>query len=429
MSDIAPTPEQRLGMRSAIVGQAFGCMAVLSLSNGLLLLYLSELGFGSAATMVLLALPSVILPVLQLPLAHRADRRGQKRMVVNGTALGTVGYLLIAASGFLPGAGAGAGAAAGIAVFAVGNTMHNAGWYALLSPAVPAAMRGAFFGRLRLSWQLAGLGFGIACTLILAQDSPRLVYQGILAVVTLGMAVRVACMRRIPELEAPIPHGRGLVEGVVVVARAPGYAAFCCYAFLLTLATASAPTLFALIEKKSVGFGDRGVVWMGNLLALGCVLGFFAGGRLVDRLGTKWMFLICHGCFAATFFLFLARDAVPVPTMWWLGALNVAYGAAWAGSSIAISTEMLALVPREDKALSTGLCSALQVAGAGLAGLLSAGAIALGVLSDRWGGAGSTLGAYDTLLLLSGVLVTVLVVALGLVPSVMRPAQWVPRDA
>ncbi len=65
------------------------------------------------------------------------------------------------------------------------------------------------------------------------------------------------------------------------------------------------------------------------------------------------------------------------------------------------------------------LCTTLQVAGGGLAGLFSAGAIHLGILSVNWTIIGHTRSAYDAILLINGLLVVMLVVALGLVPSVI----------
>nr|MBA3710546.1 hypothetical protein [Planctomycetota bacterium] len=40
---------------------------------------------------------------------------------------------------------------------------------------------------------------------------------------------------------------------------------------------------------------------------------------------------------------------------------------------------------------------------------------------------GTPLGSYDAMLLIFAILVIILVVALGLVPSVISKAQWVPK--
>jgi membrane protein YdbS with pleckstrin-like domain len=40
---------------------------------------------------------------------------------------------------------------------------------------------------------------------------------------------------------------------------------------------------------------------------------------------------------------------------------------------------------------------------------------------------GAQMSAYDTLLLVSAVMIVLLVVTLGLVPSVVRKAEWIPK--
>jgi MFS family permease len=417
------TPEQRRGMRAVILGQAFGCLGAQSFLNGLLLVYLGKLGFGGASSLLLLSLPSLIQPVLVLPLAHRADHGHRTRMVARGGLINSAGFAVICAGGFLAGVASDALVVAGIVGFAIGNAMMNAPWYSMLSPLVPTSMRGAFFGMLRLSWQVSSLGFGVVCASVLARDSSMLLLQGILGTIVCGQLARVACLRRVPELEPPSSAATSLTDELLEAARSPGYAPFCCYVFLLTLFTANVPMVLALVEREAAGFGDRAVVWMGNSLALGAVGGFFLGGRLIDRVGTKPVFLICHFAYGAIFFAVLARDLIPVPVVWWMGALNIACGVVGAGSSVAISTEMLALAPPAHRSVSTGLCSCLIMAGGGMAGLLNAGAIRLGIFAEHWTIGGATLSAYDTILLLDGVLVVVLVVALGLVPSVMAKAE------
>jgi MFS family permease len=422
-----PTPAQRRGMRAAIAGQTFGCLAATSFTNGLLLLYLAKQGLGSASALLLLSLPSMIQPPLVLPLAFIADHTGRRRMLLRGAMVGGLGFAVLTAAASWTGTRAAVCAALGITLYAIGSAQLNATWYSLLSAVVPPTMRGSFFGTLRLTWQLAALGFGVACASLLAHDSSLRLLQGMFGVIAISLAIRSFLFRGIAELDRPEASGARLIDQVTESARSPGYAAFCCYVFLLTLVTANVAALLPLIERESIGFGDRLVLWMGNLLAFGSVVGFFLGGRLVDRVGTKPMFLICHGAFGAIFVGVVARPFVPIPEVIWLGALNAAYGVVMAGSSVAISTEMLALAPPTYRSVSTGLCNCLLLAGAGLAGLLSSAAIKLGVFSEHWTIGSATLSAYDTILLGNGVLVVLLIVTLGLVPSVMRKAEWTPK--
>ena len=56
------------------------------------------------------------------------------------------------------------------------------------------------------------------------------------------------------------------------------------------LFTGACPMIFSLLEKDVLGFSDDRIVLIGNLMALGGMLGFVLGGRMVDRFGTKYVF-------------------------------------------------------------------------------------------------------------------------------------------
>ncbi|MCW8132053.1 MAG: MFS transporter [Planctomycetota bacterium] len=421
------TPLQRRGIRASIWGQVFGCLGYLSFSNQTMFLYLAKQEFTSATIVILIALPGIVQALSLIPCSFIADRRGKKAMGMWGCAVMAGGFTAVTCAGFVQPPYSWAAIAAGIVAYGLGQAMFSASWFALLSPLVPVEIRGRYFGTMRLSWQIAGIVFGLAASSFLAKDSPMLTYQIIFGIVTAGMFVRVALYGYIPELEAAKPSGRGLLASVVEIVRVNGYASFCCYVFLITLVTFGGPSLFALVEKDYLHFGDNTIGWMGNLYMIGSMFGFVAGGWMVDRLGTKPVFLICHFTYGLVLFLFLIRHLSPVPAEIYLGALNGVYGLVWAASTIAVSTEMLALIPPENKSLSTGLCQTLLMAGQALAGALSAGAINLGLFRVGWKFLGGVMSDYDAQLLLNATLVVILVVALGLVPSVVRKAEWVPK--
>lgn len=426
-SESEATPLQRRGMRNAILAQVFGCVSYVVFQNGMLLLYFTVLDISSIGIMVYLALPGVAQALLLIPCAFLADRYGKKRVGHMGSALMVIGFASLAMAGFGGTASIHLLVAFGTTAYGMGLSLFIGGWFALLHPLVPSSMRGSFFGRLRFSWQSTAIVFGAIGTALLSRDTPIHVFQIIVVVIAVCFIIRVIFYQRIPEVEASIPRSAGFGKALGEVVRAKGYASFCCYIFLLTLFTAHAPVLFGLIEKKGLGLGDNQVAWMGNVLAMGSVAGFLLGGRMVDRWGTKPVFLYCHFAYGATLFLFLARDLLGVPVIYPLYVLNGVFGVVVAASSIAISTEMLELSPRENRSLATAVCMTLFWAGTAFSGLLSAGAIRLGIFKDEWEFFGNTLTAFDSLLLIFGVLVVLLVVSLGLVPSVMRKAEWVPK--
>lgn len=422
-----PTPQQRRAMWHAIAQACFSAPGYMAYTNGLLLLYLVALGVDSGRIVFYLALPSVSQALLMVPTAYVADRVGKRKVGLTGVVLELIGLTVAALAPSLSDGSAEPIAVVGILAHAVGSTLYTSSWFALLYPIVPESMRGRFFGRLRLSWQLFSIVLVIACAFTLSETSPVWMFQLMIGGIVVLLAVRLINYVRIPELEHLRPT-KGLLASVITIMRSGDFTSFCAYVFMLSLFTGACPVLFGLVEKHVLGWGDDRIMWMGNLYMIGSVVGFAVGGRMVDRLSTKPVFMVCHFGYGVIMFLFLLRAAPAGAILVVVSATNFALGAVWAASSIAISTEMLALIPAANKALSTSLCVALQRAGAALSSVLVYGTLSLGVLRDQWTIAGQWFSPYDTLLLGCGVMVVLMVVTLGLVPSVLRKAEWIPRQ-
>ena len=414
-------------MRSVILAQCFGALGAQAFESNFMLLYLAALGVGSSGILMYLAILPFVQAVLLLPAAWWADGRGKKLVGMTGLVLTVVGFAAIAGAGSLR---AGVGPkliGGGATVFATGIALFSAGWFALLSPIVPPEARGRFFARLRISWRSVGIVFAGCCGFLLSKDSPVATFQIVLAVVVAAQVGRLIFYRQVPEVERPVAHQRGVMSSLGEIIRLDGFASFCCYLFLLTLFTTNSQVLFGLIEKKILLYGDGLVIWMANLTMIGSLLGFLLGGWIVDRLGTKSVFLGCHFSFGAILTLFLFRGLFPVPSVFVLGPIHFLFGMVISALSIAVSTEVLALLPRENKSLAAAVVATLQRGGVAVSGMLSAWALRAGLLSDSWTLWGMPMSSYDSLLLLCAVMVVLLVVTLGLVPSVIRKAEWMPR--
>jgi len=418
------TPEQKRGMRSTILAQCFGCLSFLAFSNSLLLVYLTQLQVSTARIVAYLSLPALGEALLIVPSAFLADRYGKRRIGLAGVTAETLGFGLLTVSGAFTGPLAEAWVVMGAAVFAVGRALFNSSWYALLSPVVPESMRGEFFGRLRFSWQLCGILFAALCAAALPREAPPWIYQVLLAVMTASLVVKFFFYRTIPELEKASDMRGGFWRAMGHVVRAEGFLSFCAYVFLLSLFTAGCPIIFGLVEKDVLKLGDGLVVMLGTVLMIGSVFGFLAGGKAVDRFGTKPAFLVCHFFYGVVLVVFVARAIVPGILVPFIAALSFLFGFVRAISSIAISTELLALMPADNKSLSSSTCMALQTSGGALSGVLAAWALQAGMLSPRWSLRGLEMTAYDSVLLACAAMIVLLVVTLGLVPSVLRKSQW-----
>lgn len=412
-------------MRAVTLAQCLGIFGELLFLNGVMLLYATALGLSSERVIAYLSLPWLIYSMLSVPAAFLSDRHGKKRIGNCGQVLIIGGMGAIALAGWPRSPWNEVLLVGGIIAFGAGNALFYSSWFALLSPIVPEEIRGRFFGSFRFAWQTVGILLTGLCTLFLSRQSPVGIFQAVLGATAVGIVARmIVYQRRIPEVEPVTVDAQGFKSTVLHALRAEGYMSFCAYVFLLTFFTAAAPTVFALIEKKVLQFGDNQVVWLGNLGMVGALIGYLVGGRYVDRYGTKGVFLVCHFAYGATLLLFLCRNLLPWPIFAYLGAINLLFGLVSATSGIAISTEMLALIPEANKSLSTSICVTLQFAGNALSGVLSAWVLDLGILQESWKWFGATLSRYDAIVLAFAIMVILLVVTLGLVPSVLRK----PRD-
>ena len=168
--------------------------------------------------------------------------------------------------------------------------MSFSNWFALLHPLIPQQIRGRFFGRLRLTWQGFGFLFSLLVFYLLEQNPGLEVYHWVLGFLVLFLMVRIPIFWSIPEVEKSSPSKESFFQALMKVLRIPGYLPFCAYCFLLMLFTGACPMIFSLLEKDVLGFSDDQIVLIGNLMALGGMLRFVLGRRMVDRFGTNVCF-------------------------------------------------------------------------------------------------------------------------------------------
>ncbi|RKZ72814.1 MAG: hypothetical protein DRQ57_16335 [Gammaproteobacteria bacterium] len=419
-TNISKEKEQRRGRFAAIMAQTSGVHGVLAFKNSLLLLYMLSMGLSEARVLVYLSIFG-ICNFMGIPAAYFSDKIGQKRIGFAGLAMNILGFSLIACAGFAPTLFTKEVIVlTGIVIFSFGESLFSASWYPLVHPIVPEKIRGRFWGKLRITFQVAGLLFsGLAAWIIGAQGRESS-YQLIMAMIAVLLIGRGIFYRRIPEYKKNAPEKEPFLSTLGRIIRLDCYASFGAYIFLLMIFTANTPIIFALIEKEVMMLKAETVVWLANIGLFGCLGGFYVGGHAVDRLGTKPVFLICHFGFAVFSILFIFRDISPVLTMPLLGICNFAFGFIFSGSSIAITTEMFALMPTHNRALAMSIFNTMLFVGTGLSGIICAGILNFNFLKKEWLFCGLTMSNYDAILLGCGGMVLLLTATLGLVPSIIQ---------
>lgn len=425
---LATPAQQKRGMRNAIITQMVSATGNVTFDSGLMLLYLAKMGFSDRSIILLLSTKTVLMMLVSLPTAHICDRIGIRRVGVTGIIVSFLGFLGITLSGSLPHPADRWMVALSMICFMTGVSIFNSGWFPLLKGFVPTQITGRFFGLLRFSWQIVALFCVIAYSLFLESDSAIWLFQVILGVILIGQGAKLFFFLRIPTFDRPNPAAISIVDAVRDVLPSPSFMPFCAYCFVLALFTAAMPTLFNLVEKKHLDLGDNTIAILGAAIMTGSVLGFSLGGFVVDRFGTKVVFALAHLGFMVTACLFPMRDLLPVPSVVYVLVMHVLWGTLYAFSSVALSTELFAVMPQKHRSLATAVWWTLYCGGGAMSGLLAAGAVSLGFLNDKWQLFGHTVSQYDALILIFGIITGLMSVTLGLVPSVIGQPKWLPRS-
>ena len=428
MSDEAPQDKRwAKGLKAAVISQIFGALGMNSFTNGIMLLYMSVLGVTHVRILVYLAIPNVMSTVFRLPVAYFADRFGKKRFGLIGQFMVALGYSTVPFAGLFSLRTAEVLLVFGFTVLAVGKMLFAAGWIATISPLIQEERRGRVFATMRFIFRVVHIIVAGICGWVLSENPPIGRFQIITSVMAVGFFIRVILYRNVPEPEVEQPHTGSFTKTLGNVVRIDGYAGFCAYVFLLTLFTAGCGSLFALIEKNTLAISSGWVVHLANISIIGGMFGLFAGGQAVDRWGTKHVFLTCHFGFGLGILGFLIRGVMPFPLLVTLGGVHFFVGFIAAASGIAIITELLALIPGENKALSTSLGISMGLAGAALSGLISAAILKANLIKETWVFFGNEMSQYDAILMAYAAMIVLMVVTLGLVPSVLRKPDYMPQ--
>jgi len=418
-------------MMTIVLSVCTSIMPQLFFKNGFLLSYLLKLGFKSSDVLILLSMPSGIMFMLIVPLAYYADLYGKKKIGTSGIILTVLGFFIIIVAGFFGKPAVTRLIVCGILLFSIGVAAMLSGWFALLSPLIPKELRGSFFGNMRVSWQIFAIACSFILTFILKKTDSVGVFQLILTFFTSLLFVQIFLYLRIPEIEKNKSEKKSFARIAAAIPEVPGYMPFCAYCFLLMLATGAWPVTMGLLEKNVLHFSDDTIVHMGTMLFIGSMAGFYLGGKMVDKFGTKMVFLVVHFSYFVLLFSVIIREVTPFSLVSYFSLLTMGLGFVQASSSIALTSEMMALAPLENKSFIISFCTALQVGGAGISGIISGKIIQYGILNETWIFKGMTLSNYDTLILAGSTMVFIFTITLGLIPSVVKTkkVQWIPHSS
>ncbi|MFH0911288.1 MAG: MFS transporter [Planctomycetota bacterium] len=399
--------EQRYGMRNAYIGQAMGLLfPKLLIEQSVGPLFIKTMG-GSDFQAMLLASFVGLFTLLQVPVVLRVHPWKRKRFMLrswwlSGMAAGA-GILLP----FLmrPGPDMVWGAIGAFFLFSLVQTCGATFWFPLLHDVVPAARRGRFFGTMRAIWSITTFCGAVAAGVFLGADPALWKFQLVFGLAILGFFGRNYFVGRIPEAGRPaeaveaFSNWRRHLQGILERRQALVFGGY-----LVTLVFCAGFLQQPMIlYMKSLGFATGDNVLLYGFTILGAAGALLVSGLLVDRIGTRYVFLLAHIVLATLAALVLGVRMLPPGHMKpCLVGIFIASGAAFAAADVAGTAQLFHLAPRRGRAFFLSLFNVLRFSGVALAPFTAG--IVLGLApsgwSLSWGGAGWNV--YETLFAAAG---------------------------
>ncbi len=410
--------DRRSSMRHATLSACWGAVsAVIIRDSSVIILFAAALGAGDMLSLVTTSFMSIAEFLLLLPMAYFAEYVGKKRLSSISTWLCMLMMLLCAAAPWF-GAYSKFVLLLSVAFYGIFQCGYVAVWYPLLDGVVPEEERGRFFGTMRTSWQICSALFILGAGCMIGKNPPIHSLQIVIAITGVALFGRIWHMNRMTEVKWPKPPQVRLVA--MDLLGNTQLVGFSIYLFCLYAAASSTVPVVFLMAKNHLHVQDNIVVIISALMLFGTIAGFFAGGYLVDWLGVKTIFLSAHFSFGIINLLLLGIVTGSALSVSAMCLLVIAYGFVTSCASIAVSTEMLALAPKNNKLMSIAFTLTMFGAGNGFSRLASSLLLGSGILAGSWSLFGLRMSHYHSIFLLSGISVILACVLLVLVPALLK---------
>ncbi|GAM10278.1 major Facilitator Superfamily protein [Geobacter sp. OR-1] len=403
--------DRRSAMRSAIFAQCFGMLSQQMISGGILLLYLNAMGMKPAVILLVLNITPFLSSFLSIPVAWGADRAGIKRFGNLGNFLMILGLSFVVGGAFLRDAEPSLvlpAILAGLVIHMFGAAFFNTGWFSLLSHIVPSEYTGRFFGVIRFSWQIVSLAFFILSAFLFSARTPIWIYQTVLCLGGLSVGCRYFFYKDIPNAPAAESKPLNLIKSVEFALTLPGFAPYLAYLLLLVCVTGNGQDMLRLSAVRGCGLGDNQILFLTVGSMLGSLTAFKFMGRLIDRLGPRRVFLLCHIGFAVALLSFPARVLFHLPPLAAGVFTSMILGLTSSTLGLTTTSQSFQICRGAQRTIAYALVSATQSMGSGLSGF------ALAALLSHMGTSVPGGNPFDLILIGLGVFILVQIAGLRL---------------
>ena len=287
----------RRAIRLINTGQAAGAPLQFTLiEGGVLALMILALGGTKSQAGMLLTVTFLAFPVQSL-IAPWIAVIPLKRFVIGGMGASCLLTLGLLGSGAVD-AKLGTQAAVWyvIGVYAVSRVLMNVGaaaWFPLLAEVVPEAIRGRFLGRMRMTWRLSTTAALVGAGLWLGDDpSVSRFYPLIVAIVAVGL-VRPVLYTRLPAV-LPAEHAERepILRHLGRPLRDRDFRRFALFTMAIGFGTVIGFAYAVPYLRQDMAFPGDVTLYASLFIGIGSVVSLVYWGRLVDRLGNRFTFLL-----------------------------------------------------------------------------------------------------------------------------------------
>jgi len=363
-----PVPSAEL---NAILSSCCGVLGEITLADSAVIILFAEmLGAGTRLSLMMTSLLPLLNGLCIVPMAIlTAQLGGSRRLTLGACLLAGGAYFTAAAAPWFGGAAATV-LLTSVFLFALFMAGFVAGWFPLLNSFLNPSRRVAFFGRLRLWHQLAGVVFLFGVGLLIGRRPDVKTIQTVLfvgALIFLGRAGFIARIPFFPERNVGGAVGvRRTLAGALANRPLFGFGR---YVFALNLAAYCVVPLTLLELSNRLHAPGNAVVTISATALTGMLLGYAFTAKAVRLWTVPGLFRCAHLAFAliALALFCIGRGSVFVYIL--MAALLLVHSFFVAATSVVSSSEMLALSNVDNRVVDMAFFGMFFYGGQGLSRL------------------------------------------------------------
>ncbi len=378
--DTGLTDEQQTqGMRYTMLAATFGALMFMVFARSAIgALFIKELG-GSDFQAMLPGSIMALAGILRIPVSMKVPpRRGKKFMERCWfIAAGLMAISFAAPSVFGQGPHS---VMVFLVVFAVAMAFSASGgafWFPMLHDLVPVHRRGRFFGKMRAIWSSTSFVIILLSGFFLGKNPEIWQFQVVFVVILILYTTHIFVVRKIPSGnnlagDLDYDHWKHYVKGLL---REKPLLVFLGYYGLLGFCVGFLIQPLVLYMNYR-GFPVKDNVIIFSFSTIGMIISFLFTGVLVDRFGTKRIFLFAHLILCLVSFFMVGIGMLSDKwSMSLLPAVMVVSGGTISAAGIACTAQLFHLVPNHGRAFYLNLSMITIGAGAAISPLLAGGVL------------------------------------------------------